>query len=548
MAGSDARPDRSARAALVTFVAVLAGALAFLAWVGRYRWFFLDEWDFLAGRDGGDVEDLLIPHNEHWSTLPIIAYRVLFNIFGLRTYLPYRAILLVLHIVAAVLLRVIMRRAGVNPWIATAAASLFVLFGSGYANLTGAFQMSFVGSLVLGLVHLLLADHDGRLDRRDWIGLAAGFAGLLSSGVALAMIPVVGVATLVRRGWRIALLHTVPLATVYVIWLRSFRDRRTALLQGYPDRDWSSPGDVISFVWSGVEGTFDAMGQLPGAGWLLGALLVVGLVLAWGRSGWSDVRKRAAAPGALLVGGAFVFVSAGLVRATDFGADYARQSRYLYLFAALALPAIAVAADAVARRWRVLTPAVLALLLVGIPGNVDTLLDRRRADRGFYFAYSRLILTLPRVPFADDVPRSVHPESRYTLRVPLGWFLDEAAAGRIPEPATIRPEDEATASLVLALNQQPEPPELRTCRNASTPLRLHLSENEGIGIRGIVDVVYVTRDGARSRLVRFDPTRLVITPFGLAAGRRLVALTGPLTLEVESAAPNKPVALCAPEG
>ena len=81
------------------------------------------------------------------------------------------------------------------------------------------FQITYVGALVFGLTHLLLADHDGPFDRRDWLGLAAGAAGLMCSGVAIAMVVAVGVATLIRRGVRIAAVHTVPLGVAYVIWL-----------------------------------------------------------------------------------------------------------------------------------------------------------------------------------------------------------------------------------------------------------------------------------------------------------------------------------------
>src|SRR3954462_5852374 len=111
-----------------------------------------------------------------------------------------------------------MRRAGVVPWIATAATTLFVFFGGGVADILWAFQIGFTGSLVFGLTHLLLADHDGPVDRRDAIGLLAGLAGLLCSGVAVTMTMVVGLTMLMRRGWRIALLHTVPLGAVYSLW------------------------------------------------------------------------------------------------------------------------------------------------------------------------------------------------------------------------------------------------------------------------------------------------------------------------------------------
>jgi hypothetical protein len=51
----------------------------------------------------------------------------------------------------------------------------------------------------------------------------------------------------------------------------------------------------------------------------------------------------------------------------------------MHVVAALSLPAIAVAADALVRRWRVIAPVAVALLLVGIPGNVEALADQQFA-------------------------------------------------------------------------------------------------------------------------------------------------------------------------
>ena len=62
-----------------------------------------------------------------------------------------------------------MRRAGVGPWTATIVAAVFVLFGPGEENIVWAFQFTFVGAIMFGLVHLILSDHDGPVDRRDWL-------------------------------------------------------------------------------------------------------------------------------------------------------------------------------------------------------------------------------------------------------------------------------------------------------------------------------------------------------------------------------------------
>ena len=195
-----ARHVNSARLAMAVFCAVEAVAFAWWLLLGRGTWFNFDEWVFLTGRGLG-AQDLLAPFNGHWSTLPTLAYRLLFGVVGLRSYAPYLAVTISLQVTTAALLRVIMRRLGIGPWIATAAASLYVLFGAGAENVLWAWQMSFVGALVFGLVHLLLVDHDGPIDRRDWLGLAAGLAALMCSGVGVAMVVMVGIAALIRRGW-----------------------------------------------------------------------------------------------------------------------------------------------------------------------------------------------------------------------------------------------------------------------------------------------------------------------------------------------------------
>src|SRR3954469_13319263 len=120
-------------------------ALVLWLMLGRAQWFYRDEWDFVAARKAGDLGDLFRPHNEHWTTAPILLYRALYGLFGLRVYLPYRLPVLLLHLTAAALLLVVTRRAGVSPWIATAAASLFALFGAGWQNIVQPFQICFTG-------------------------------------------------------------------------------------------------------------------------------------------------------------------------------------------------------------------------------------------------------------------------------------------------------------------------------------------------------------------------------------------------------------------
>ena len=385
-------------------------ALALYVALGRNRSFYRDDWDFIVARRASDVGDLLRPHNEHWSTLPILVYRVLFHLFGLRTYVPYQLLAIVLHLTAAALLLVIIRRAGVDPWLATAAASLFALFGAGAENIVWAFQMAWQASLVLGLTHLLLADHDGPLDRRDWLGLLAGLLGLLCSGVAVTMVVVVGLAALVRRGWRVAAFHTAPLAVVYGLWwIVEARDEYSTHSGGL--------GKLTRFVADGVAATFDALGQLPRAGIVFGLLLVVGLALTRHDLDRTVLRTRMAAPGAMLVGAVVFCIVSGMGRAGLLaGAPF--PSRYLHLVAALVLPSLAVAADAIARRWPVALPALFVVLLIGVPGNVDALVDDDRRAAALPLA---VLPVLPRPVRTQGADGRVPDRRQDAASSPPGW-------------------------------------------------------------------------------------------------------------------------------
>ena len=526
--------DRSARLALAAFIGVEVAALSLWLVLGRDQWFFSDEWDFLAGRTGGDLGDLFHPHDNHWSTVPILVYRLLWWLFGLRTYLPYLVVVVLLHLTAAALLRAVMRRAGVGPWLSTAAASLFALFGAGYGDIVWAFQIGFNGSLVFGLTHLLLADHDGRVDRRDWLGIVAGFAGLLCSGVGVSMVIVVGLSTLVRRGWRVAALHTVPLGLTYVAWWISLGR------EDYANRDISI-AQLARFVRVGVGAAFDAMGQVPGIGLLLGILLIVGLVLAWRPLDYRQLRARAAAPGALLVGAVVFLLFSGAGRASLLGPEFARASRYLHVVTAMALPALAVAADAVARRWRVLAPLVLVVLLIGIPGNVRELADYTNRTSQGQQSYKRIVLSLPRMAIAKDVPRSVRPDPSQvdSAKITIGWLLDGVASGRLPDPGAINAKEAADNTFRLSLEQSDMRETSSACRPLSKQVNRRLNKGESIRIREAPVA------GGSLRVSSAEGAATVALTFHPELGNAILAVRGPLVVRLGPDNPFFLVLLCA---
>jgi hypothetical protein len=334
----------SARAAMALFVAVELVSGAWYLIVGRRLWFNNDEWDFLAVRRATSLHDLFYSHYGHWTTIPILIYRVLWSLVGLRSYEPYLFGAVLTHLTVAALLRCVMRRAGVGVWTATAAAALYALFGSGSEDILRGFQICFTGALALGLTHLLLVDHDGPVGRRDWLGLGAGLGALLCSSIGIVMVGVVGLATLLRRGWRVALLHAAPLIVVYATWWLSIGRIGTA-------HGKLNTHVVVQWLREGITGTFSALASGSGLGPLLGILAVAGFVLLCVPFDLPRVRRQAAVPVALVIGSCVFLVTAAFARTSTFVGN-PRSPRYEDIVAAMLLPAIALGVDQLGRRWR----------------------------------------------------------------------------------------------------------------------------------------------------------------------------------------------------
>jgi hypothetical protein len=514
-------PEPSGTWALRGFVAVEAAAFVYYLALSRRTWFFADEWEFLSGRGLG-VHDLLRAHYGHWTAVPIVVYRVMWWAVGLRSYLPYVALTVGLHLTAAALLRVVMRRSGVRPWIATAVASAFVCFGPGAQDILWAFQIAFTGALVLGLADLLLTDHLGPVDRRDWIGLGAGTLALMCSGVAVTMVIVVGLAALFRRGWRVALLHTAPLGLLYVLWWARYSSGRHSFVGSMRQiTDWST---------TGIGAVFGELGRVPGAGWLLAAVLVGGLALVVHVSGWRTLREPPAVPIALLIGVVVFFLITGIDRSGR-GVTFVRSGRYLHIAGALALPAIAVAVEAFFRRWRTFGVIALATLLVGVPGNIgkahdylDGLLVQNQTG------YRQMMLSVARAPVTADIPDSLRPDPGLAPTVTLRWLHAGVASGRVPKSRPSTPEEVRMNRLRLSLMELDERSGL-PCHPLRTPIVLVLAVGNRIGIAGTVRVRLVAHEAeSSSSFVSFGGGYLNATFV-----HTLVAVAGPLTLRIAPA-------------
>jgi hypothetical protein len=248
------------------------------------------------------------------------------------------------------------------------------------------------------------------------------------------------------------------------------------------------------------------LGHYRGLGWIFGLAVIVGLTLAWlgdrGTTSSREVRRRLAEPTALLVGGVVLQIVTANARWL-FGSGASLSSRYLHAGAVFALPALAVAVDAIARRWswRGAAPLGAALLLLPIPGNIQVF----KPDPVFseaYFRHARTIYAgIASSPLARQVPPDDHP-LREVFGGPgpsVGWLVQAFDDGRIPDPRplTLTAEDEVRMRVGIAQLSGPASPadlEGRACSRRSEPLELTPKIGTSVVLRSTVRVEF--RDGA----------------------------------------------------
>lgn len=489
---------RGPRAAAAAFGAYLVVALPLLVLsLGRYMWFFRDDWFFLTDRELTDPGSLFEAHNGHWSTVPVVVFRVLYRIFGLDSYRPYQAAVVVVHLGVCVLVRVIARRVGVGPWLATVMASLLVLFGAGREDIIWGFQVGFTGAMFFALLQLVLADHDGPFGRRDVLAIGVGVLAVMSASPAIPLILVAGVALLVRHGWRAAALQTVPLGIGYVIW-RTLTDAEQSSPFGRPGIDV-----VLDWLRSGTVATYDGLaGGSTALAWALPAILLIGLATALvsptddhdagkGRfAGGLTEARRIATPLALLAS-PLVFMLLSVQARWVSGPDAAAASRYLYFYVVATVPALSVGIAALARRWRPAGVLLgLAIFAVSVPPNVRAF-DEPPFGPAFHRERRLLVVYAPRVPWARDVPRDARPVVDMFVGddLDMGFILDAVAAGRLtPGAGHVPPHirDELYVRLGTRQRQATAFPE--SCERLEPGLRLEPDLGETYILTGDVNV------------------------------------------------------------
>jgi hypothetical protein len=444
------RPDR-----FDAFVVVAAAlAVAVLVWLGLGLTFFADEWGIIADR-AVTVEDLLRPFNEHWLAVTIVVYRTMLTLVGLDTYVPYLALLAILHASVALLVFALVRRRTL-PWVAVGITLIVLLFGSGFENLFWGVQIGFVGATALGLGALLLLDDLPTLPGGGRAAAATGLmiVAVMTSGYGLFMLGLVGLDVVLdprRRKWVVPLL--IPVA-LYGAWYLTL-GRSGIATYGNP----FTPETLVALPRFIVDGMATAFGAAVGGGALMGRVLIVALAV-W--IGYLAAHRRSIPRRAIacLLAIAAEYTIVGIVRA-QLEVDASLYTRYAYLSGILALIAIASLLGRptipVARRPTAIAVGV-TIVAFSLVWNVTLLI----AGRQLYAERADLTRAFVVLGTTDPLPPGVDPNlslvlvpSPVQLRQILATYgspmADSLAPGSVPQVSEAAKAD--------AIRRAQDPPE-----------------------------------------------------------------------------------------
>lgn len=204
-------------APLVLLCVALFGAAVLLLALTNGLTFFQDTWEFLMNRRELSTDALFKPHNEHIVVIPVAIELVLLKVFGMTSATPEYVLLTLTLLVTASLLFVYVRRR-IGPWPALIAAVVLLFLGPAWQDILWPFELSFVGSMLFGLVMLLALDRGDR--RGDIIACLSLAISIGFSSVGVAFVAGAAVDVLQRRRshglWR-AYVALAPLA-LYAAW------------------------------------------------------------------------------------------------------------------------------------------------------------------------------------------------------------------------------------------------------------------------------------------------------------------------------------------
>ena len=509
MVGSDATAAIRARRAQLGLWAVVVVSGVWLTARNWNLWFGGDDWFILLDRrlnPGPGQLGLFEPHNEHWSTVPILVFRAFESLFGVREYWPYVLLLVVVHLAIVVLLWHVMVRSAVDPWLALAVVAIVAVPGPGFENLTNVWQVQLISPLALGLGALLLLPERGPLGWRDGVVSILLTIGMACSGLGITMLGIVALVALVRRGWRIALAVAALPAVAYAWWYLAYGSKS-------PDVTTLSYRPVPGFVWDGLTDSLGDVVRLRA----LGAVIVL-VTLVW--LVWQLTRRPIPSallfPAALALGAVVSLALTGWRRATITSPSL---SRYAYITVVLVLPVVAAAIDWLVRclaraQFAKVVPAVTGVLLVVVviaqvrifDRYVDSIEESKRVEKAAFLTTA--LLMRQHHPMLYDTPMFVS-EPQVTAEKIAALDRD----GKLPSLDGLREGDRHTVLARLELALRPT----AIAGLTQEPERVHLGQLHHVDSAPVP---------GRPECVALTPTRAGGTAQLLTGGGLTVGLLG----------------------
>jgi hypothetical protein len=265
-AGAQGRPHPwlATHAVDIAFGLVVLATVAYFLRVTRGSWFYADEW--AMADQVRRTQDIIDPYNGHLSVTILGLYRVLLELFGFTTHLPYRiAGIISLAAVPVAMFLVARRRVGAP---AAAVMGLIMLWFRGISLEPGGLNhsLSLLGAIVCGWALT------GRGRRRDAVVAASLAFALASSGGGVAVAVAAIVHSLCSRATRWRWLGVLLPSALWFTWWTVFVPPDSEEVQRLRPDVFELAGDALRQAAESFR--FLALGNRVAGGILLALFIV----------------------------------------------------------------------------------------------------------------------------------------------------------------------------------------------------------------------------------------------------------------------------------
>ena len=329
----DAGSRLARHAVTIAFGVVVVASATYFLRITRASWFYADEWAMAV--QVGRVQGIVDPYNGHLSITILGLYRVLLEVFGFTTHLPYRIAGIVSLVAVPVAMFLVARRRVGTP--AAAIMGLVLLWFRGISLEPGALNhsLSLLGAVVCGYALV------GR-ERRDDALVAASLAfALASSGGGVAVVVAAVVHSLCSRATLRRWLAVLLPSGAWLLWWLVFVPPDPEAVQDL------RPG-VLDLAEDAVRHAAASFRYLALGNRVMGGVLLVAFVA---HAGWRVRQGLAAAANVLAWSAALLFWWFGLMWSRWLLIDAAPGFRYQWVSAGYILLAVLPASRVTAPSW-----------------------------------------------------------------------------------------------------------------------------------------------------------------------------------------------------